>query len=55
MRILNERQETLLKEARNLLNDLRASLIQFGASAEDHETLVYNARVGKCRLININL
>ena len=39
MRILTDDQGTLLKDARNLLNDLRASLIQFGASTEDHETL----------------
>jgi small GTP-binding protein len=44
MRILTDAQETLLKDARNLLNDLRASLIQFGASAEDHETLAQSIR-----------
>ncbi len=44
MRILNDRQEMMLKEARNLLNDLRASLIRFGASAEDQDTLVQSIR-----------
>jgi len=44
MRILTDAQETLLKDARNLLNDLRASLIQFGASTEDHETLAHSIR-----------
>jgi small GTP-binding protein len=44
MRILNDRQEILLKEARNLLNDLRASLIQFGASPEDPDTLAQSIR-----------
>src|SRR5512143_1318299 len=42
MRILNDDQEVLLKDARNLLNDLRASLIQFGAADEDHETLAHS-------------
>lgn len=42
MRILTDAQENLLKDARNLLNDLRASLIQFGASTEDHETLAHS-------------
>ncbi len=42
MRILTDAQENLLKEARNLLNDLRASLIQFGAATEDHETLAHS-------------
>ena len=44
MRILNDAQEALLKDARNLLNDLRASLIQFGANTEDHETLAQSIR-----------
>lgn len=39
MRILTEGQESLLKDARGLLNDLRVSLVNFGATAEDHETL----------------
>jgi ribosome biogenesis GTPase A len=39
MHILTDAQENLLKDARSLLNDLRASLIQFGAASEDHETL----------------
>ena len=42
MRILTDSQEDLLKDARNLLNDLRASLIQFGASTEDQETLAHS-------------
>jgi small GTP-binding protein len=42
MRILTDAQENLLKDARNLLNDLRASLIQFGAAPEDHETLAHS-------------
>jgi small GTP-binding protein len=44
MRILTDAQETLLKDARNRLNDLRASLIQFGAAPEDHETLAQSIR-----------
>ena len=39
MRILNEQQEELLKTERQLLNDLRISLVEFGATPEDHETL----------------
>jgi small GTP-binding protein len=39
MRILNEKQETLLKDSRIALNDLRAGLVQFGATPEDQETL----------------
>jgi small GTP-binding protein len=44
MHILTDAQETLLKDARGLLNDLRASLIQFGAASEDHETLAQSIR-----------
>jgi small GTP-binding protein len=44
MRILNADQEVLLKDSRNLLNDIRASLIQFGAATEDHETLAHSIR-----------
>jgi small GTP-binding protein len=44
MRILTDAQENLLKDSRNLLNDLRASLIQFGATTEDHETLADSIR-----------
>lgn len=44
MRILTDAQEDLLKDARNRLNDLRASLIQFGAASEDHETLAQSIR-----------
>ena len=39
MRILNESQETLLKEERQFLNDLRLTLANFGASQEDLKTL----------------
>ena len=39
MRILNDQQETLLKDERQTLNDLRVALVKFGAAAEDHETL----------------
>src|SRR4030065_1176735 len=44
MRILTDAQENLLKDCRNLLNNLRASLIQFGATPEDHETLADSIR-----------
>lgn len=44
MRILTDAQENLLKESRNLLNDLRASLIQFGVAAEDHDALAASIR-----------
>ena len=44
MRILTAAQEDLLKDARSSLNDLRASLIQFGATSEDHETLAQSIR-----------
>jgi small GTP-binding protein len=44
MRILTDAQEKLLKDARNLLNDLRASLTQFGATAEDRQTLADSIR-----------
>jgi small GTP-binding protein len=44
MHILTDAQENLLKDARSLLNDLRASLIQFGATSEDHETLAQSIR-----------
>lgn len=39
MRILDDKQETLLKEERKLLNELRVTLVDFRASTEDHETL----------------
>lgn len=39
MRVLNESQENLFKEERRLLNDLRISLMPFGASQEDQQTL----------------
>jgi small GTP-binding protein len=44
MRILTDSQETLLKEARGLLNDLRGSLINFGAAPEDHDNLAQSIR-----------
>jgi small GTP-binding protein len=44
MRILSESQEALLTNERNLLNDLRVSLVQFGASEEDEETLAQSIR-----------
>ena len=44
MHILTDAQEILLKDARSLLNDLRASLIQFGATSDDHETLAQSIR-----------
>jgi small GTP-binding protein len=44
MRILTDAQENLLKDSRNLLNDLRSSLIQFGATPEDHGTLADSIR-----------
>jgi len=44
MRILTPAQEDLLKDSRNLLNDIRVSLIQFGANTEDHETLAHSIR-----------
>jgi small GTP-binding protein len=39
MHILNDRQEAILKDERQLLNDLRVTLVEFGATAEDQETL----------------
>jgi small GTP-binding protein len=42
MRILTDAQGELLKNARNQLNDLRASLILFGATNEDQETLAHS-------------
>ena len=39
MRLLNERQENLVKEERRLLGDLRLALIQFGADANDNQAL----------------
>ncbi len=44
MRILTESQENLLKDSRSLLNDLRGTLIAFGAAPEDHETLAKSIR-----------
>ena len=39
MRILNDRQENLLKDERQFLNELRLALANFGASQEDLKTL----------------
>ncbi len=39
MRILNEQQEALLKNERNLLTNLRLVLVEFKAAPEDQETL----------------
>lgn len=39
MRILSDQQEALLKEERQLLNDLRLALVKFGGTQEDQETL----------------
>jgi small GTP-binding protein len=44
MRILTDAQENLLKDSRSLLNDLRASLTQFGATPEDHKNLADSIR-----------
>jgi small GTP-binding protein len=39
MRILTENQETILKEERKVLNDLRSMLVSYNAAPEDGETL----------------
>ena len=39
MQILTERQEAILKDERQLLNDLRVTLVEFGATEEDRSTL----------------
>jgi len=39
MHILSEKQEVLLAEERQVLYDLRVALTEFGASAEDNDTL----------------
>ena len=39
MRLLNERQENLVKEERRILGDLRLALIQLGAEANDNQAL----------------
>lgn len=39
MQILTDRQETLLKDERQILNDLRVALVQFGVDAQDSQTL----------------
>lgn len=44
MRILNELQESILKDERQLLNDLRVALVQIGTSPEDQETLADSIR-----------
>lgn len=44
MRILNKKQEALLTDERNLLNDLRVSLVQFGADESDEFALAQSIR-----------
>jgi GTP-binding protein EngB required for normal cell division len=39
MRILTDPQEALLKDERQILNNLRLALVQFGATHEDQATL----------------
>lgn len=39
MRILTPHQETLLKDERRLLSDLRVALVKFGATPDDQDTL----------------
>lgn len=39
MHILNEHQEALLKDERQLLNDLRVTLVQIGTNPDDQKTL----------------
>ena len=39
MRLLNERQEHLVKEERRILGDLRLALVQFNAEANDNQAL----------------
>ena len=39
MELLTKKQQTLIKEERQTLNDLLISLLKFGASDEDQETL----------------
>lgn len=39
MQILTKKQERVLKDERQLLNELRLALIQFGATQDDQETL----------------
>jgi small GTP-binding protein len=39
MQILTENQDTLLKDERQTLNDLRMALVQFGVEPEDSQTL----------------
>jgi small GTP-binding protein len=40
MRILTDHQENILKEERQILNDLRATLVQFEVNPDDQKTLV---------------
>ncbi len=44
MRILNKVQEAILAEERNLLNDLRVSLVQFGVVEADESALAQSIR-----------
>lgn len=44
IRILDDRQESLLSDERNALNDLQVALARFGISPEDEETLSQSIR-----------
>jgi small GTP-binding protein len=44
MRILSDQQEALLKDERQLLNDLRLTLVKFGSNQEDQDTLSESIR-----------
>jgi small GTP-binding protein len=44
MQILNDKQENLLTDARDLLNQLRVALVEFGAAPQDYETLGQSIR-----------
>lgn len=44
MHILNEAQEQLVKDERNLLNELRVTLVQIGTTPEDQATLAESIR-----------
>ncbi|MGD2156470.1 MAG: dynamin family protein [Anaerolineales bacterium] len=39
MKLLTSQQQTLLKDERQMLNDLRVALVRFGATQEDQDTL----------------
>ena len=44
MRILSEKQQTLLKDERKALSDLQLALLEFGISPEDQETINQSIR-----------